>query len=82
MKRQLIAIGTEVTIGPQNEDGAEGFVEAVFVYRNFVQYVVTWWQDGIKRVETVEEREIHVGDYATKEDPVNVWVEDDNYAGF
>jgi len=71
MAEQLISIGTTVRIG--DEDGAEGEVEAVFVYRNFIQYVVTWWEGGHKQVETVESREISIMEWAAPEDPVEVW---------
>jgi hypothetical protein len=73
--RELIAIGTEVQVGPDDEDGRTARVEAIFVYRNFIQYVVTWWENGVKRVETVESPEITIlpDDYTV--DRVAVFVE-------
>lgn len=81
--KQLLSIGDEVLIGPDEQDGAKGYIEAVFVYRNFVQYVVTRWDEGSKIVDTVEEFEIRPFPYSvhTPEHPVEVRIhfEDDTF---
>jgi len=81
--RQLLSIGEEVIIGPNEEDGARGHIEAVFIYRNFVQYVVTRWTEGEKQVDTVEEFEIEAVPYAMEDpkEPVRVWIKPEEGVG-
>jgi hypothetical protein len=80
----IIPIGTKVWIGDPEEltdttydsDTAHGRVEAVFIYRKFIQYVVSRWVDGVKLVETVEHDEMRVDEYADYYKPVFITAEE------
>lgn len=71
--QQLLSIGTAVHCGTE-EDGIHAVIEAVFVYHDFAQYVVTWWEEGTKRVETVEAREIQVQSYGHDDVTIDIFV--------
>jgi hypothetical protein len=73
MMQQLLSIGTAVHCGSE-EEGCQGVIEAVFIYHDFVQYVVTWWEEGAKRVENVEAREIKEQTYGHDDVTIDIFV--------